>query len=116
MHKGGGSPSCGGGAAAMRDSVFGWRAACQRRGGDAPAPAFPPRGKPGRGRLDSSLSQPIRITPLSFRDPSAVLYRAPSLAAPATARAPTALLGVAQTEPPQSRPVARTLERCNPPV
>ena len=41
----------------MRDSAFCWRAACFRRGGNPPAPAFPRRGKRERGRPNSLLPQ-----------------------------------------------------------
>jgi len=43
------TPLAGGAAAPMRASAFCWRAACQRRGGNPPAPAFPWRGKRERG-------------------------------------------------------------------
>ena len=36
----------------MCTSAFCWRTACQRRGGNPPAPAFPRRGKRERGRAD----------------------------------------------------------------
>jgi len=38
--------------ASMRANVFCWRAACFRRGGNPPAPAFP-GGETGKGRSDS---------------------------------------------------------------
>src|SRR5580658_5509361 len=62
-------------AASMRASVFCWRAACLRRGGNPPAPACPRRGKRERGRSNSLLSQwacgprivmKIRATPRSI--------------------------------------------------
>jgi hypothetical protein len=43
------TPLAGGAAASMCASAFCWRAACQRRGGNPPAPAFPRRGKRERG-------------------------------------------------------------------
>src|SRR5215472_8652944 len=46
------TPLAGGAAAAMGASAVCWRTACQRRGGNPPAPAFPWRGKRERGRLD----------------------------------------------------------------
>jgi len=57
MHKGGSAerfetPLWGELAASMGASAFCWRAACQRRGGNPPAPAFPRRGKRERGSSD----------------------------------------------------------------
>jgi hypothetical protein len=46
------TPLAGGAAASMRAGASCWRAACQRRGGNPPAPAFPRRGKRKRGRSD----------------------------------------------------------------
>ena len=46
------TPLAGGAAASMCASAFGWHIACQRRGGNPPAPAFPRRGKRERGRSD----------------------------------------------------------------
>ena len=46
------TPLAGGAAASMGASAFCWRAACQRRGGNPPAPAFPRRGKRERGSSD----------------------------------------------------------------
>jgi hypothetical protein len=46
------TPLVGGAAAPMRASAFCWRAACQRLGGNPPAPAFPQRGKRERGSSD----------------------------------------------------------------
>jgi len=46
------TPLAGGAAASMRASAFCWRAACQRLGGNPPAPAFPRRGKRERGCSD----------------------------------------------------------------
>jgi hypothetical protein len=46
------TPLAGGAAAPMRASAFCWRAACQRLGGNPPAPAFPRWGKRERGRSD----------------------------------------------------------------
>src|SRR6516164_4509228 len=43
------TPLAGGAAASMCASAFCWRTACQRRGGNPPAPAFPRRGKRERG-------------------------------------------------------------------
>ena len=43
------TPLAGGAAASMGASAFCWRTACQRRGGNPPAPAFPRRGKRERG-------------------------------------------------------------------
>src|SRR5262249_42185507 len=45
------TPLAGGAAAPMRASAVCWHAACQGRGGNPPAPAFP-RGKRERGRSD----------------------------------------------------------------
>ena len=53
-------PLAGGAAAAMRASVFGWRAACDRRGGNHPRPGFPHRGN-GKGGPISLLPQAICI-------------------------------------------------------
>src|SRR6185295_703341 len=44
------TPLAGGAAARCVPAPFCWRAACQRRGGNPPAPAFPRRGKRERGR------------------------------------------------------------------
>jgi hypothetical protein len=46
------TPLAGGAAASMCASAVCWRAACQRRGGNPPAPAFPRRGKRERGSSD----------------------------------------------------------------
>jgi hypothetical protein len=46
------TPLAGGAAASMCASAFCWRTACQRRGGNPPAPAFPRRGKRERGSSD----------------------------------------------------------------
>ena len=46
------TPLAGGAAASMCASAFGWHIACQRCGGNPPAPAFPRRGKRERGRSD----------------------------------------------------------------
>jgi hypothetical protein len=43
------TPLAGGAAASMCASAFCWHTACQRRGGNPPAPAFPRRGKRERG-------------------------------------------------------------------
>ena len=53
----------------MGASAFCWRAACQRRGGNPPAPAFPRRGKRERGRSflaagSSCWPGPVAGTPL----------------------------------------------------
>ena len=45
------TPLAGGAAAAMCASAVCWRAACQRRGGNPPAPAFPQRGETGKGEI-----------------------------------------------------------------
>jgi hypothetical protein len=42
-------PLAGGAAALMCASAFCWHTACQRRGGNPPAPAFPRRGKREKG-------------------------------------------------------------------
>jgi hypothetical protein len=63
------TPLAGGAAAPMRASAFCWRAACQRLGGNPPAPAFPRRGKRERGRSGflaaarSSSLAPLAGTP-----------------------------------------------------
>ena len=54
------TPLAGGAAAPMRASAFCWRAACQRLGGNPPAPAFPRRGKRERGRSDFLAAAGIR--------------------------------------------------------
>ena len=46
------TPLAGGAAALMCASAFCWHTACQRRGGNPPAPAFPRRGKRERGSSD----------------------------------------------------------------
>ena len=46
------TPLAGGAAASMRASAFCWHTACQRRGGNPPAHAFPRRGKRERGSSD----------------------------------------------------------------
>src|SRR6516162_8783410 len=46
------TPLAGGAAALMCASAFCWHTACQRRGGNPPAPAFPRRGKRERGCSD----------------------------------------------------------------
>ena len=46
------TPLAGGAAALMCASAFCWRTACQRRGGNPPAPAFPRMGKRERGSSD----------------------------------------------------------------
>ena len=46
------TPLAGGAAASMCASAFCWHTACQRRGGNPPAPAFPRRGKRERGSSD----------------------------------------------------------------
>jgi hypothetical protein len=58
-------PLAGGAAASMRASVFGWRAACDRRGGNHPRPGFPHRGN-GKGGSTSLLPQAICIRLQSF--------------------------------------------------
>src|SRR2546430_684597 len=50
IHKGAAALLWGEPAASTRASGFGWRAACLRRGGDPPAPAFPRRGN-GKGEV-----------------------------------------------------------------
>jgi hypothetical protein len=57
--QGGGSPLVGGAASMMRASGFGWRAACLRRGGNPPAPAFPRRGKRERGNQIPRCRRPF---------------------------------------------------------
>ena len=59
IHKGAPALLWGEPAASMRASVFCWLAACFRRGGNPPAPAFPRRGKRERGRSNSLLPQAI---------------------------------------------------------
>ena len=48
IHKGAAALLWGEPAASLRASAFGWRAACSRRGGNPPAPAFP-GGETGKG-------------------------------------------------------------------
>ena len=50
MHKGAAAPLWGEPAAATLASVFGWRAACFRRGGTPSRPGFPRRGN-GKGEI-----------------------------------------------------------------
>ena len=87
----------------MRASGFGWRAACLRRGGNPPAPAFPRRGKRERGRSDS-LPQSILITQPAYGAQAAVLRFAPWIAARASCRAPSAPLREGQTALPPFHP------------
>ena len=52
MRKGGSAPLAGGDGSSASDSAFCWRAACFRRGGNPPAPAFP-GGETGKGRSET---------------------------------------------------------------
>ena len=63
--QGGRQPSCGGSRQ---------HGACQRRGGNPPAPAFPRRGKRERGRPDSLLPQANLITPPTSGDLAAAHF------------------------------------------
>src|SRR6266480_2528460 len=56
MHKGAAALLWGEPAASMLASVFCWRAACFRRGGNHPRPGLPPGGN-GKGGLNSLLPQ-----------------------------------------------------------
>jgi hypothetical protein len=56
MHKGAAALLWGEPAAATLASAVCWRAACPRRGGNPPAPAFP-GGETGKGRSNSLLPQ-----------------------------------------------------------
>src|SRR5260370_32124394 len=58
MHKGAVALLWGEAAASTRASVFCWRGACFRRGGNPPAPAFP-RGETEKGRLLSPKRAPL---------------------------------------------------------
>ena len=55
------TPLAGGAAASMCASAVCWRTACQRRGGNPPAPAFPRRGNGKEGVQTSLLPQAVRV-------------------------------------------------------
>jgi hypothetical protein len=70
--QGGGSPLVGGAGARCVPAFLAGRAACCRRGGNPPAPAFPRRGKRERGRSNSLLPQAFPSTSFKaspFRSP-----------------------------------------------
>ena len=109
------APLVGGAAASMRDSVFCWRAACQRRGGNPPAPAFPRRGKRERGRSNSLLPQANFFTRPASGIPVVARRYAPWVAPRADCPAPTWLLHEGRTVPRLFHPATRTLAHYSPP-
>src|SRR5215472_7595082 len=52
MHKGGGSPSCGGSRCTDACQRFLLARSVSRRGGNPPAPAFPRQGETGKGAIE----------------------------------------------------------------